>query len=275
MTRLDPRHPPPSALERLPEIVERLRHRDPAFFLDFDGTLAPIAARPSLARMPDPTRALLSRLAERHLVCILSGRELSDLRAKVGVPAAYYGADHGRHIIGPQGSDAEHVVGAEAREDLRAAGRLLQRALADIDGVIVEKKDLSLSVHFRQTPARERATVTSRVEEIAGSYPMLTLGHGRSVFEIRPRDGWDKGQAMLWLLGRLAIAPSQTCAICMGDDLTDEDMFRSLGDEDVTVVVGDATRPTLARFTVADPEEAARFLASLSVALGPRREAHD
>ena len=260
----------PHALEQLSTIVEQVGGRDPAFFLDFDGTLSPIAPRPDLACLPSPTRTLLASLGERHVVCILSGRTLEDLTRKVAVPGVFYGADHGRHIIGPDESGIEHVVGAEARGDLRSAARLLRQKLADIEGVIVEEKDLSLSVHYRLTPETHRAVVARRVEGIAAGFQHLALGRGKMVHELRPRDGWDKGQAMLWLLERLGLIRSQTCPVCLGDDLTDEDMFRALDGRGIAIVVGSVDRPTLAQYVLADACEAAQFLGRLDVALVSR-----
>ncbi len=249
--------------------------RRPAFFLDFDGTLAPIVSRPELARMPAATGAFVRALTERYLVCILSGRTLQDLRKKIEIPGVYYGADHGRHIIGPPGSEVEYVVGAEAREDLRAAGARLQHGLADTEGVIVEMKDLSLSVHYRLTPAPERDAVAALMGEVATSYPALALGHGKLVHELRPRDGWDKGQALLWLLERLDLTFDRVCPICVGDDLTDEDMFRATGQQGVSILVGSATRDTLAEYSVADPDETVRFLADLTSAVDSDQRGYD
>ena len=188
----------PHALDTFPIIVEQVGGRDLAFFLDFDGTLAPIAPRPDLACLPASTATLLAALAKRHLVCILSGRALPDLRRKVAIPGVFYGADHGRHIIGPDESGIEHVVGAEAREDLRSASRLLQQRLADIEGVIVEEKDLSLSVHYRLTAEAHRPVVSRRVQEwlpasstwlLAGASWCTNFALGTAGTKVRPCSG--------------------------------------------------------------------------------------
>jgi trehalose-phosphatase len=251
----------PSALDLAPDIGKALGGRRPAIFLDFDGTLSPIASRPELALLPLPTRDLLAALGARCIVCLLSGRALQDLRARVGLSDVYYGADHGRHIVGPQGSDVEHVVGAEARADLRSAARLLLDTVGAVEGVVVETKELSLSVHYRLTPEPYRDTVAAAVAEAAARVPGLDARGGKLVHELLPRDGWDKGRALLWLLERLGLSAAEVCPICLGDDMTDEDMFRAAGDDGISILVGDDGRPTLAQYALAGPEEAARFLA--------------
>lgn len=251
----------PSALDSLALIEERMDGRVPAFFLDFDGTLAPIVARPELATLPPATKDLLDVLSRRYLVCVLSGRALTDIRQKVGLPRLYFGADHGRHLVGPEGSAVENEVGAEARADLRSAARELRRLLADVQGVIVEEKDLSLSVHYRLTPETQRPAVEETVHLVGSRFPRLQRAGGKLVHELRPGDGWNKGRALLWLLDDLDLGLGQACPLCIGDDLTDEDMFRMVGDQGVSIVVGALDRPTEARFALSGPEEVARFLA--------------
>jgi trehalose-phosphatase len=251
----------PSALAMCEAIGWSIGGRDPALFLDFDGTLAPVASRPEAACLPAATRTLLASLARTHVVCILSGRELQDLRSKVGLTNIYYGADHGRHLLGPTGRNLELVVGAEARTDLRSAARSIRSRLDDVEGVIVETKDLSLSVHYRLTPEGQRDRVAAAVADVAGTFPALSLGQGKLVHELRPRDGWDKGQAMLWLLERLHLSATEVCPVCLGDDITDEDMFLAAADGGVSILVGAVDRPTLAQYCLAGTEEVASFLA--------------
>ncbi len=65
---------------------------------------------------------------------------------------------------------------------------------------------------------------------------------------------------MLWLLGQLRLQRNEVCAICVGDDLTDEDMFASARGWGVSVVVGDPGRATRAEYMIADSDQVATFL---------------
>lgn len=257
------------------DLIERVRAdvggRRPAFFLDFDGTLAPIVDRPEAATLPPATRRLLRALADDHVVCVLSGRGLDDLRQKVGLPNLYYGADHGRRIVGPPGSGVAHEVSGRAGCALEEAAYDLERGLAAVAGVVIETKGLSLSVHYRLVQTHEWARVAETTEDVVRRFPGLALSAGKMVHEIRPDDGWNKGQALLWLLDHLDVPLDRVCPVCMGDDLTDEDMFRAVGDGGVTILVGEAGCPTRARYRLRDVEEAVGLLAAFVPPVGQTR----
>jgi trehalose-phosphatase len=126
--------------------------------------------------------------------------------------------------------------------------------------VILEEKGLSLSVHYRLVPEDDRPVVDGAVTEVAASFPDLRLTGGKLVHELRPPGDWDKGRAVLWLLNTLGWEKSDTCPVCVGDDLTDEDMFVAVDGWGVTVVVGDLDRSTRARYRLSDHAEVATLL---------------
>jgi len=250
----------PEALENTPGISRVVGRRRPAFFLDFDGTLAPISATPASTTMPTDMKHLLARLAGAHLVCVASGRGLADLQAKVGLPSVYYAADHGHHIVGPEGSGVELEVAPEDSLELEKASYELERRLRDLEGAIVETKGVSLSVHYRLVAEAERHHVAQIVREVADESSGLRLTTGKLIYELTPDLGWDKGKAVLWLLKRLGFRRSAVCPICLGDDRTDEDMFRAAKGWGVGIVVGDAQADTLADYRLSGFDQVASFL---------------
>lgn len=98
-------------------------------------------------------------------------------------------------------------------------------------------------------------------EEVRRSRGALVLSRGKMVLEIRPDVDWDKGHAVLELMRRTGDAASRF-PIYIGDDRTDEDAFRALGDRGLSIRVGTG-RQTQARHRLRSVEEVWRFLAAL------------
>ncbi|HLZ37195.1 MAG TPA: trehalose-phosphatase [Mycobacteriales bacterium] len=231
-----------------PDLVTRLAAEPSraAILLDVDGTLAPIVARPELARVPPDTRAELARLAGRYaLVACISGRPSAQVRELVDVDGLAYVGEHGLEL------DPE----AE-----RWRGRL-DEFLATVD-LPVETKRLSASFHYREAddPAAARAQL-ERVAERARAAG-LRPRWGRMVLEIRPPVDADKGTAVRRLLEQHGLRR----ALYAGDDQTDLDAFRGLDGLELAVRVaiasGEAPSELSSRADVVltSPDELARLL---------------
>lgn len=227
--------------------------------LDFDGTLAPLAARPELARLPARNRGILERLKGRRsvLLAVISGRSLKDVREKVGVRGIFYAGNHGLEIDGPDGRWV-HPQARALSKTMQAVARDLSDTLGKFPGVLIENKGLTLSVHYRNLPraiptAPLHAMLLKLLEPYRGR---LKVTLGRKVWEVRPRIDWDKGHALLKLL-----RPSRRrwTAAFVGDDNTDEECFGTLGPEALTVRVGTA-RSSKARFRVKRQADVGQFL---------------
>lgn len=253
----------PNALDRMPEIAARLRERRPAVFLDYDGTLTPIVDRPDQALMDAEVRALVARLARLCPVAIVSGRDLPDVRARVGLDV-YYAGSHGFDIAGPEGLRHAHPQAVAVEPALDAAERELHAALAGIAGAFVERKRFSIATHYRLVRAAKLAAVERVVNGVHGRHPSLRRSRGKKVIELLPALDWDKGTAVLWLLQALELDAARFLPIYIGDDLTDERAFRALATRGLGIVVRDRPRPTLARYRLRDPAEVRGFLATLA-----------
>jgi trehalose-phosphatase len=249
------------ALASLGEIKAFIAGRSPAFFLDFDGTLAPIVPRPDQVELPAGRREVLRRLGEKHPVCIVSGRDLDDLRNRVGLAGLYYAGDHGFRITGPSGTNISLEVEESAREILTEAATRAQELLGDIPGVIVEAKVLSLSIHYRLVSPKDLQVIFTAVQTLHHLYPALRLTTGKCVFEFRPSADWGKGKAISWLSERICADGREICPICVGDDATDEDMFLEVEEWGVSVVVGKPVGSTHATFILETPADTEIFLA--------------
>jgi trehalose 6-phosphate phosphatase len=252
-----------------PPVFRRLAGADHLLLcLDYDGTLTPIVRDPAGARLAGSTRDLLRRLAAANsvTVAVISGRSLEDVRRLVGLSGLIYAGNHGLELRGPSLSYLNPVAG-RSRRTLRAVGRRLDQELAAVAGAEVEDKVLTLSVHYRRARPPDRERIKKTVFRIAAPYRSrraLRLGEGKMVIEIRPPTSWNKGNAVNLLRRETARSrPGRIFAVYAGDDRTDEDAFRALGDEGVTIKVGPPGPPTLARYRLAGVGEVKQFLRRL------------
>ncbi|MDH3714759.1 MAG: trehalose-phosphatase [Gammaproteobacteria bacterium] len=245
-----------NALDHRDEIAAHLQRHLPVVFLDYDGTLTPIVARPELAILDPEMRNTVARLSRGVTTAIISGRACAEVRALVGIDGLYYAGNHGLEIEGP-GGVAHCRFGEEYREDVQCYAAEIGEVSGAIDGVLVENKDLSLSVHYRLAAPDRAAEIEAAVDRLLIRFPRLHKRRGKKVFEIRPGIDWHKGKAVMWLLQ--ALHAEREVAIYIGDDETDEDAFRELHGTGLGLLVG-RTPATLADYWLADPGEVRDFL---------------
>ncbi|MDE0208189.1 MAG: trehalose-phosphatase [Candidatus Tectomicrobia bacterium] len=256
----------PSALAAVTSLARRLQGTRPVLFLDYDGTLTPIVARPHLAVLSESVRGTLSELADRWPVAIVSGRDRADVQRLVGIDRLIYAGSHGFDIRGPELSSER---GAAFLADLDSVEQTLRQALASIDGALLERKRYSLAVHVRGLAAHVADAVESGVDAALSRRTRLRKGTGKMVFELLPRVDWNKGKAVLHILETLRTAGTGGLPIYVGDDRTDEDAFMALAGRGVGILVAETPRETAAYYTLRDPDEVHRFLRRLLDAVAP------
>jgi trehalose 6-phosphate phosphatase len=244
----------------MPELGTRIRQaRHLLVGLDYDGTLTPIVDEPARALLPNSVRQTIAALTRRDgvAVALVSGRAQADLQAIVGVPGVIYAGNHGMEISGPGLSFIEPGAKAWSR-DLHALGQEITSKLRTIQGASVEDKGLTLSVHHRLVPPVHGETVWHVVYDAVKPYrDRFQIALGDKVYEIRPLVSWNKGSAMAWIKEKLN--KPEMLTIYIGDDATDEDAFRALGDEAVTIRVADHAQ-TAAQLILSEPAAVQHFL---------------
>jgi trehalose 6-phosphate phosphatase len=256
------------ALERVPTWAEAWRRTGSlVLLLDFDGTLAPIVERPELAAMPAATRAALDRLMALPgvSVAVVSGRGMGDVRERAAIPGIAYAGNHGMEIEGA-GLHRMHPEAVAARPALEEVAGRISAALEGIDGAFVEDKGMTLSIHFRQAAAEREGAVHHAVTAAVAGRDDLRVTEGKKVLEVRPRTEWNKGKAVLFLLGEMR-PPASSPVLYIGDDRTDEDAFvalRGLGPAHEGVIVAEPHADTAALSYVTDPAEVGNLFAALA-----------
>ena len=208
------------------DVIERLLRSQPrGIFLDFDGTLSEIVARPEDARPAAGAQSILAGLSARHdLVAVVSGRPAGEVRALLDVP--------GIEVFGHYGIEDDHlglVQDAEVRSEVEQAASL-------VPGAWVEDKGASLAVHYRGAPHPPEAERRLRptLQAIAERRRLAILP-GKMVLELAPLDTPGKGA----VVRREARARSLRGCLYAGDDRADLAAFAALdelADDGITTV---------------------------------------
>jgi trehalose-phosphatase len=225
-------------------MASRLSGSPCILLLDIDGTLAPIAPRPSEARIPETTRQVLRRLSARPemRVALVSGRSAGDARKVAALDDAtvWVIGNHGIEIADPTGGVCVHP-GILPYEPAVAAAAIRTGVIArEVPGTVVEDKRWTLSVHYRLVEHVAVPELLAAVNQVANEYG-LRLTQGKRVIELRPPVPVDKGTACVELSRRIGGMTPGSSGLCAGDDQTDEDAFAALREswpDAVTIRVG-------------------------------------
>lgn len=193
------------------DVLEKFASSKTLVAFDFDGTLAPIVTDPDRAAMRPSTRRLLRQVAKLYPCVVISGRSRSDVARRVrGVRLA--------EVIGNHGIEPRQVA-ATAQGDVRAWIPLLERQLRGTQGVVIEDKGFSLTVHYRRSREKQRAR--ARILAAAAGLGEVRLMGGKQVLNVLPAGAPHKGLALERARARLGCHT----AVYVGDDETDEDVF--------------------------------------------------
>ncbi|UMB68528.1 trehalose-phosphatase [Mycobacterium paraterrae] len=256
-------------MSELPDALQALDvTSEPAVFYDFDGTLSDIVTNPDTARLADGAAEALTSLSTRCPVAILSGRDLADVRERVGLPGLWYAGSHGFELTGPDGMHHQNDEAAAAIPVLAEAASELAEQLAGIAGVAVEHKRFGVAVHYRNAARDRVGEVTAAVRD-AGQRTALRVTTGREVIELRPDVDWDKGKTLRWVLDYIRDneGGGRLLPIYLGDDITDEDAFDAVADDGIAIMVrhtDDGDRATAAHYALDDPDQVREFTERLA-----------
>jgi trehalose 6-phosphate phosphatase len=194
---------------------------------DFDGTLAPIVANRAAASVATGTRRLLRALSLLYPCAVVSGRARADVAARVDRIPLFA-------VVGNHGAEAGFGrVDRTRRARVLSWTRILKHDLSLVPGIDVEDKGHSVAVHYRHVPAR--AAARALVMSVASSLEGARVCRGHAVVNVIPSEAPDKGAALRELVRRAGRRP----VLYVGDDRTDEDVFRSV---EVSVRVGRTAR---------------------------------
>lgn len=246
-------------------LKEKMADKIIYLFLDYDGTLTPIVDSPQKALISKKTRKLLRTLSTnpRCKIAIISGRQLRDIKKKIGLKNIVYVGNHGLEIEGPR-IRFSPALSSTYRKTLEQIKNGLTDKLPAFKGAFIEEKGLSLSLHFRLVKKGLVPQLKTAFHEVVIAHLVkerIRIKSGKMVLEVRPALNWDKGKVVLWLLARQEFASKKNSVlpIYIGDDLTDEDAFRALGNRGITIFVGNP-KLSAAKYYLSDTQEVKEML---------------
>ncbi len=232
------------------EMLARLALRETILGFDFDGSLSPIVEDRDSASMRRHTRELLAHVCELYPCAVISGRARADVEKHVA--GAGFRHTVGNHGIEPcQGMDAFAVPVLEAFQHLTTV-------LDGREGLDFEWKRYSFAVHYRHAPNHDAAE-KEILAAIATIPQAMKLIPGKLVLNLVPAGAPNKGDAMR----QLKSIEGCEYALYVGDDVTDEDVFRlQTSGEVIGIKVGEFADSQAAWF-LHDQEEIDRLLETL------------
>lgn len=262
---------PPEMLQAVPvtpgELAHWSAHHPLALCLDYDGTLVPIVSRPEQA-VPSPSLLkLLAQLTKRSdlYVSIVSGRSRQDLENWLGHLPLHLFAEHGLwekppfktwQMIAP---DMDHTWKECIREKLT-------QVCLEVPGSFIEEKTQAIVWHYRQADPllveHKVRALQAQLIEILANTPIHVLA-GKKIIEVR-HSAFHKGESILTMR---RILGTEYQFVGIGDDTTDEDIFRCIPENGFAVRVGEGQG--LARYFLSSVEQVHQYLAILEARDNP------
>lgn len=189
---------------------------DTLFAFDLDGTLAPIVKKPGDVQITEPFRATLKRLVKVAKVAVITGRSRRDALDILGFEPHLLVGNHGAEWPPRDGNQNRH----QFKDGLTWRAKL-HEMLGNEQGIEIEFKGESLSLHYRQADDVEKALslIDTAIERLV---PAPRRIGGKFVVNLLPMEAFTKGKALMAAMEMFALQR----AIFIGDDVTDEEVFQ-------------------------------------------------
>lgn len=189
---------------------------DTLFAFDLDGTLAPIVEEYSAAQVDEPVRVALERLLKVAKVAVITGRSRKDARTILGLEPHL--------LVGNHGAEWPPQTGRRDWQQITLCLKWRERLnsmLCFAQGVEIEFKDESVSLHYRKADDPEKALslINSAIDKLEPSPRRIG---GKFVVNLLPMEALTKGKALVAAMDMFGLQR----AIFIGDDVTDEEVFK-------------------------------------------------
>jgi trehalose 6-phosphate synthase/phosphatase len=227
------------------------------FLIDYDGTLTPIVKLPEMALLSEETEKILKTIISdpRNILVIISGRTQEFLEEQFKNLDVIMVAEHGYLIKYPG-------IGWQKNKEIDLSWKekflpLLNDYVDRCTGSMIEDKNASLVWHYRNA---DEETASLRINELRDDLSEILKGdlklqilEGDKVLEIKSIL-YDKGTIAI----RIINSGDYDFILALGDDSTDEDLFKAVPESGFTIRIG--CKPTNARFNLSDQSQIVEIL---------------
>jgi trehalose 6-phosphate synthase/phosphatase len=238
-------------LNKLQEAYRKASNRQ--FFLDYDGTLAAIVEKPEDAKPSEELLKLLKSLSsdKNNSIYIISGRDRKCLEEWVGNLHIGLSAEHGA-FLRPNHSQEWRDIIKRKHMDLKWKDDVLscfKKFCEHVPRAKIEAKEYAITLHYRLSKKEDvkpnKLELKAELDKLSSKYDTLDVRKGKKSLEARVA-GITKGFIIREILSSVE-KNNVDFVLCIGDDVTDEDMFVELAQEKqlksvFTVTVGKKTK---------------------------------
>lgn len=244
--------PVPSFITAFNDAHQRL------LLVDFDGTLAPLVDNPANARPSILLKDALANLAGQSDLVVISGRNRSFLEHTLAGIPVYLVAEHGAFLKKPD--QPWERLDLSADDWLTSVWAIMNPFVERIAGSFVEEKETAIAWHYRMAETddveAQALELANRLRNVRASVQLAVI-QGNKVVEVKPAQH-SKGTVALHIMDQ----KPYDFIVSIGDDTTDEDMFRQLPNWAYTLKVGPGT--SFARYRLARQRDVETLLLQMT-----------
>ncbi|MBN1594961.1 hypothetical protein JW933_03450 [candidate division FCPU426 bacterium] len=249
--------------------LESLKHRLDAatrllLFIDYESVLVPPAASGAPIALGNEERDRMRELSERNALtlAIVSSRSLTTIKQLIGFSGIYFIANNGMEISGPD-LNVVHGEAKRVRQELVPVVQKLKEGIKILPGVILDNRQYSVGLYISKAkpPVQRRSRLL--MEQIwTPVMDSFTLYEARHEMVMRPRVGWGKNRAVMFIWNKFSSPRRRPFVIYLSADESDEDIFAQMGREGMGVIVSGTVKASRSKagYQLKNRAEVNRFL---------------
>lgn len=244
----------PSHFARILKRQSKLR-----LVVDYDGTLVALTKKPEQALIQEETLKLLEELQKKMEIYVVSGRSRAFLDSQFRDGKYFFVAEHGA-FIKPVRGEWQPQIASDTQVWYTQVEKVMMDYTERVPLSFIEKKEASIVWHFRESPQDFASFQAKKLDDelqIGMANAPVTIVMGDKIVEAKATE-CNKGR---FLRSLIDFSDEDYFYICLGDDRTDEDMFKALDSEGISIKVG--LGPTQAKFRLQNQGQVLKFFEEL------------